>query len=163
MVAIIESDKKYDPTPGSYCQWCGVQSHCPVMATALIPVEVLAPATREQAEKAATLLLAVREMEKMITGRLKEYVQQNGSVRVGDQVYGPSISTTDDLNPREITEKLLGEGLEVDQVWGLLNLTKTNLERGLKRLKKKDLLDAILAGAPSKETEKIGFSKRKDA
>jgi len=161
LVATIESDKKYDPTPGSYCSWCGVQSHCPVMQSALIPVEVMAPATREQAEKAATLLLAVRETDKMITGRLKEYVQANGPVRVNDQIYGTSLSTSYDLDPREITETLLGEGLEVDQVWGLLNLTKTSLERGLKKLKRKDLLEAILAGAPSKQTEKIGFSKVK--
>ena len=161
LVATIESDKNYAPTPGSYCSWCGVQSHCSVMAGALVPVEILAPATREQAEKAATLLLAVREMNKMITGRLKAYVQEYGEVRVGDQIYGPSVSTSYDLDPREVTEHLLGEGLEVDQVWGLLNLTKTNLERGLKKLKRKDLLDAILAGAPSKPVEKIGFQKPK--
>lgn len=162
-IAEIEAEKHFDPRPGSYCSWCGVQSHCKVMANALIPVEVLAPATREQAEKAATLLLAVREMDKMITGRLKSYVQEYGTVQVGDQIYGPSTSTTYDLDPRGVTEHLLGEGLEVDQVWGLLNLTKTSLERGLKRIKRKDLLDAILAAAPSKEVEKIGFSKRKEA
>ena len=51
----------------------------------------------------------------------------------------------------------------MDQVWGLLNLTKTSLERGLKKLKRKDLLDEILAAAPSKDVEKVGFSKRKEA
>jgi len=55
----------------------------------------------------------------------------------------------------------LNEGLPTDQVWGLLNLTKTRLERSLKRLKKKDLLDVILAEVPSKEVKKVGFSKIK--
>jgi hypothetical protein len=160
-IAVIESTKHFDPTPGSFCGWCGMTAHCPVMAQALVPVEVLAPATREQAEKAATLLLAVREMDKMITSRLKSYVQEYGPVQVGDQIYGPSTSTTYDLDPRAVTEHLLGEGLEVDQVWGLLGLTKTSLERGLKKLKRKDLLDAILAAVPSKDVEKIGFSKIK--
>jgi hypothetical protein len=160
-IAVIEAEKHFDPRPGSYCSWCGVQSHCPVMQSALVPVEIMAPATREQAEKAATLLLAVREMDKMITGRLKEYVQANGPVQVGDQIYGPSLSTSYNLDPRGVTEHLLAEGLEVDQVWGMLNLTKTGLERGLKKLKRKDLLDAILAGAPSTQTERIGFAKAK--
>ena len=60
-----------------------------------------------------------------------------------------------------MTEYLLNEGLPTDQVWSLLNLTKTSLERSLKRLKKKDLLDVILTGALSKKVEKIGFNKIK--
>ena len=87
--------------------------------------------------------------------------QGSGGDTGGDLVYGPSIITIYDLDPRGVTEYLLNEGLPTDQVWGLLNLTKTSLERSLKRLKKKDLLNVILAGAPSKEVEKIGFSKIK--
>jgi len=162
-ISIIEREKQFDPTPGSFCGWCGVTAHCPVMAQALIPANVLYPVNHEDAVKAATLLLAIGTMDKMIKEHLKKYVQQNGPIHVGDQIYGPSQSTTYDLDPREITEHLLGEGLEVDQVWGLLNLTKTSLERGLKKLKRKDLLEAILAGDPSKDVEKIGFSKRKEA
>jgi hypothetical protein len=162
-IGIIEAEKHFDPTPGSFCGWCGVTAHCPIMAQALVPANILYPVNHEDAVKAATLLLAIGTMDKMIKEHLKKYVQEYGPVVVGDSVYGPSISTTYDLDPRGITEHLLGEGLEVDQVWGLLNLTKTNLERGLKRIKRKDLLDAILAGAPSTQTEKIGFSKRKEA
>jgi hypothetical protein len=131
------------------------------MAQALVPANILYPANHEDAVKAATLLLALQTMDKALKDHLKKYVQEFGPVVVGDQVYGPSISTSYELDPREITEKLLGEGLEVDQVWGLLNLTKTNLERGLKKLKRKDLLEHILAGAPCKPTEKIQFSKVK--
>lgn len=162
-IAVIEAEKHFDPTPGSFCGWCGVTAHCPVMAQALVPANILYPVNHEDAVKAATLLLAIQTMDKALKDHLKKYVQEFGPVVVGDQVYGSSISTTYDLDPKEITEKLLGEGLEVGQVWGLLNLTKTGLERGLKKLKRKDLLDAILAGAPSKQMEKVGFSKVKEA
>lgn len=162
-IAVIEAEKHFDPTPGSFCGWCGVTAHCPVMAQALVPANILYPVNHGDAVKAATLLLAIQTMDKALKDHLKKWVQEYGPVQVGDQVYGPSTSTTYDLDPRGVTEHLLGEGLEVDQVWGLLNLTKTNLERGLKKLRRKDLLDAILAGAPSKETEKIGFSKVKEA
>ncbi len=52
-------------------------------------------------------------------------------------------------------------GLEQGQVWGLLNLTKTNLETGLRKLRCKDLIPQILMLAPSKPTERIGFNKVK--
>lgn len=162
-IAVIEAEKHFNPTPGSFCGWCGVTAHCPIMAQALVPANVLYPVNHEDAVKAATLLLAIGTMDKMIKDHLKKYVQEYGPVRVGDQIYGPSLSTTYDLDPRGVTEHLLGEGLEVEQVWNLLNLTKTSLERGLKKLKRKDLLDTILAAAPSKDVEKIGFSKVKEA
>lgn len=162
-IAVIEATKHFDPTPGSFCGWCGVTAHCPIMAQALIPANVLYPVCHEDAVKAATLLLAISTMDKALREHLKKYVQEFGPVQVGNVIYGPSTSTTYDLDPHDITDYLLGEGLAIDQVWGLLGLTKTSLERGLKKLKRKDLLDAILATAPSKETEKIGFSKRKEA
>lgn len=61
-----------NPIPGSFYGLCGGTAHCPVMVKALAPVEVLAPNTREPAEKAASLLLTLQEMEKELTARLKE-------------------------------------------------------------------------------------------
>jgi len=158
-IAVIEAEKHFDPKPGSFCGWCGVTAHCPVMAQALVPVEILAPATKEQAAKAATLLLAIRAMDTELTARLKSWVKEFGPVVVGDSVYGPSVSTSYDLDAQEVTDKLLGDGLAPEQVWPLLNVTKTSLERGLKKLKRKDLLEELLSAAPSKQTEKVGFSK----
>jgi len=160
-IAVIEAEKHWDPRPGSYCSMCGVQSHCPVMQSALIPVEVMAPATQADAVKAAGILLAITEMEKALKERLKAWVQVNGPVQINDMVYGPSTSTTYDLDPEKITVDLLAAGLEPGQVWPLLNLTKTSLERGLKRIKRIDLFDSIISTAPQRQVEKIGFSKAK--
>jgi hypothetical protein len=159
-IAIIEGEKHFDPRPGSYCGMCGVQSFCPTMSQALVPVEVMAPATREQATKAAGILLAITEMEKALKDRLKAWVKENGPVIVGDMCYGPSLSTSYDLDPKEIALYLMDQGLEKDQMWNVLSTTKTALERGLKKLKRQDLLGEILAGAASKEVEKVGFHKQ---
>lgn len=161
-ISKIEAEKEFAPTPGSFCGWCGVTSHCPVMAQALVPAQVMYPTTQDDAVKAATLLLMIAEMDKALKEHLKRYVKEFGPVLVGDMVYGPSVSTSYDLDPKEVTDKLLDSGLDAEQVWGMLGITKTSLERGLKKLKRKDLLDEILAAAPSKETEKIGFSKVKE-
>ena len=160
-IKTIEADKNYDPTPGSFCGLCGVTPHCPVMSQALAPAEVLAPTTREQAEKAASLLLTLQKMEKELTSRLKEWVREHGPVQVGDLIYGPAETVSYDLDPNMVVEFLLNEGLEREAIWPLLGITKTGLERGLKKLQRKDLIPQVLALAPSKPTEKIGFSKVK--
>jgi hypothetical protein len=160
-IAEIEREKYFDPKPGSFCGWCGLTAHCPVMAKALIPAEVIHPVTHEDAVKAAALLLAIEQMDKIIKEHLKAYVKEYGPIVVGDMVYGPSRSTTYDLPTQEVTEFLLNQGLEPGQVWPMLGLTKTSLERGLKRIKRQDLLDGIISTAPQKQVEKIGFSKVK--
>jgi hypothetical protein len=158
-IEVIEADQTFTPTPGSFCGMCGLTAHCPVMSQALAPVEVLAPATREQAEKAASLLLTLRQMEKELAARLKEWVKENGPVQVGDLTYGPSPVTSYDLDAQAVVEFLLREGLDREAVWPLLGVTKTSLERGLKKLKRKDLLDVVLSLAPVKVSERIDFRK----
>ncbi|MBW1992692.1 MAG: PD-(D/E)XK nuclease family protein, partial [Deltaproteobacteria bacterium] len=158
-IRAIERDKHFDSTPGSFCGMCGVTAHCPVMSQALVPAEVTAPATREQAEKAAALLLTLQQMEKELAARLKEWVKAHGPVQVGDLVYGPTTVTSYDLDTRAVVEFLLNEGLDREAIWPMLNLTKTSLERGLKKLRRHDLLEYILSLADRKVSERIDFRK----
>src|SRR5512135_1734041 len=125
-------------------------AHCPVMAKVIVPVNIVYPTTQEGAVKAATLLLALQTMDAELKNNLKRYVKESGPVPVGDVVYGPKISTSYELDPKEITDYLLEVGLERDHVWGLLNLTKTNLESGLRKLRRKDLIPKVLELVPSK-------------
>jgi hypothetical protein len=156
----IEADKNYDPTPGSFCGLCGVTAHCPVMSKALAPIEVLAPATREQAVKAASLLLTLQKMEKELAARLKEWVREHGPVQVGDLVYGPTTVSSYDLNTKTVVEFLLHEGLDRESVWPLLSITKTNLEKGLRKLRRKDLFEMLISKATAKVSEKVDFYKK---
>jgi hypothetical protein len=159
-ISTIEADKNYDPTPGSFCGLCGVTAHCPVMSQALAPIEVLAPATREQAEKAAFLLLTLQKMEKELAARLKEWVREHGPVQVGDLVYGPTTVTSYDLNTKTVVEFLLHEGLDRESVWPLLSITKTNLDKGLRKLRRKDLYEMLISKANAKVSEKVDFYKK---
>jgi hypothetical protein len=158
-ISTIEADINFEPTPGSFCGLCGVTAHCPVMSQALAPIEVLAPTTREQAEKAASLLLTLQKVEKELTARLKEWVKENGPVQVGDLVYGPTEVVSYDLNTKAVVEFLLNEGLEREAVWPLLGITKTGLERGMKKLQRPDLLKQILSLSNHKTTERIDFRR----
>jgi hypothetical protein len=50
------------------------------MADALVLVEALSSATREQAKKTASLLLTLQRMGKDLSARLKEWVKENGVI-----------------------------------------------------------------------------------
>jgi hypothetical protein len=129
------------------------------MAKALTPVEVMAPVTLVQAEKAASLLLTLQKMEKELTTRLKEWVRENGPIRVGDLIYGPNQVVSYDLNPEQITAVLLEAGLSREDIWPLLSITKTNLEKSLRKLRRRDLLDLALSRGTIEVSEKVGFRK----
>jgi hypothetical protein len=159
IIDMVEADDKFAPTPGSFCGHCGITAHCPVIARALTPVEILAPATKIQAEKAAALLLAIRAMDDELTVRLKQWVKDYGPIQVGDLLYGPTPVTTYNLDTEAVVQSLLEAGLERAAVWPLLSLTKTSLERGLKKLRRKELLPDLLALGSSNTIEKIGFTK----
>lgn len=158
-ISTIEADKNYDPTPGSFCGLCGVTPHCPVMSQALAPIEVLAPATREQAEKAASLLLTLQKMEKELAARLKEWVKENGAIQVGDMAFGPAPVVSYDFDAQQIVRTLLDAGLDREEIWPLLSITKTNLEKGLRKLRRGDLIESVMPTAREKVSERIDFRK----
>ena len=158
-IEVIEADHTFTPTPGSFCGWCGVTAHCPVMAKALTPVEVMAPVNLVQAEKAASLLLTLQNLEKELASRLKEWVRHHGPVQVGDLVYGPAEVVSYDFDVQQIVQILLEAGLSREEVWPMVSITKTNLEKGLRKLRQIDLFDLILSSSKSKISEKFDFRK----
>jgi hypothetical protein len=158
-IRTIEADKNYDPTPGSFCGPCGVTAHCPVMSQALTPIEVLAPATREQAEKAASLLLTLQKMEKELAARLKEWVKENGAIQVGDLVFGPTTMVSYDFDVRQIVQTLLEGGLDREEIWPFLSITKANLEKGLRKLRRRELLEQVYSITETNVSEKVDFRK----
>jgi|GEM_PF-843845 hypothetical protein len=166
-IAKIEAEKHFDPTPGSYCGWCGVIQHCPVMESALVPATILYPVSQADALKAATLLLAMQKMSEAIKEHLETYVRESGAVQVGDLTYGPIPRVDYEIDPKAITEKLLNIGFEREEVWKVLSIGKTSLDQGLKAMgltgkrskERRDLMAEILDQSPKKETERIGWKK----
>ncbi len=167
-IAVIEAEKHFDPRPGSFCSWCGVQNFCPVMSKALVPVEILAPATREQAVKAATLLLAVESMGKVLKDRLKQYVQENGPVQVGDMIYGPVPSISYEMDAETVTTQLMDLGVPREVAWAALNISKTSIDsalskggyKGKRKGERTAIIKQVLASVPAKPKEEIKFHKQ---
>ncbi|MFA6269976.1 MAG: PD-(D/E)XK nuclease family protein [Candidatus Paceibacterota bacterium] len=168
-IARIEADTKFEPTPGSFCGWCGVTAHCPEAARALVPMEIMHPVNHADAVESAKLLLVMQAMARAIKEHLKTYVGVNGPIVVGDQVYGPYSTNSYDLDPEQVTGYLLDKGLEREAVWNILSLSKDSLEKGLmkagfkgSRKRERDgLMRDILAMTPIIEEKNIGFRKIK--
>jgi hypothetical protein len=76
-------------------------------------------------------------------------------------VYGTSPVVSYDFNPQLVTTTLLEAGLSREEVWSLLSINKTNLERGLRKLGRKDLLNRALSTCKAKNSEKIEFQRLK--
>lgn len=91
--------------------------------------------------------------------RLKTWVKDNGPVRAGDLVYGPTTSTSYDFDAQAVATFLLEAGVGRAEVWGILSVTKTNLDRALRRVRQKDLLERIMATVAPKISERIDFRK----
>jgi hypothetical protein len=101
-------------------------------------------------------------MEKELAARLKEWVRENGTIQMGDLIYGPTQTISYVLSPKLVTMTLLEAGLSKDEVWPLLTINKTNLEKGLRKLRRGDLLDLIFFAGKKKTSLKIEFRKTKD-
>jgi hypothetical protein len=154
-IAEIEGDRKFEPRPGSFCGMCGVATHCPYVAQSLVSEELIAPGTPEKVQKAAEQLLALRVMEKIITDRLKNWAAINGTISVGDQVYGPSY--IDSLDSKQVIQALLDDGYDREEIWPLLSVSKTGLKSVLK--KKPDLLRHVMTLTKGDPTTRFDFRK----
>ena len=68
---------------------------------------------------------------------------------------------TYDLHPQIVCKKLMEAGLSKDEVWGLISINKTSLDKGLRKIRRQDLFDMALKTGTVKFSERIDFHKAK--
>jgi hypothetical protein len=73
--------------------------------------------------------------------------------------YGPKTATSYSFDAETVVNALLESGWSNEEVWPLLCITKTALEKGLKKIKRQDLLDPVLATGECKVNRKYDFYK----
>ena len=154
-IAAIESDQKFEPRRGSFCGLCGVTANCPAIANALVPKELIAPSTLEEAQEAARQLVALRAIEKTITARLKNWAYVNGPIPAGDLVYGSSFS--EHLDVKSVVDTLIGAGIDRSDIWSMLSISKRGLEKTLKN--EPELLNQVLSLTVGDPDVRFGFRK----
>lgn len=102
---IAEIDN-WDPIPGKHCQYCDFVHRCP-LALDLSPDTMQVVATQEQAIIAAQRLTVMDALSKEIKARLKQYVERNDDVAIGDSwTYGFRKSTSESWDATEVAEVL---------------------------------------------------------
>jgi hypothetical protein len=74
-------------------------------------------------------------------------------------LYKPNQVVFYDLDPEQVITVLFEAGLAREEVWSLLSMAKTNLEKGMRKLRRRDLLELVLPISQAKVSEKIDFPK----
>ena len=115
--------------------------------------------TKGSAEKAAAVLQVAEIATKQLKKRLKEYVDTNGPLAVGDQKLDYKLTETLDLDAEEITTILMTAGVPKDVVWSALGVTKAALEKALKGTGEKVALEKALASGTKKPQTRFGWVK----
>jgi hypothetical protein len=76
---------------------------------------------------------------------------------------GPLKLVSYDFDPEQVTATLLEAGLSREEVWSLLTITKTNLQKGLRRLNRKELVELAISTGTIRASEKVAFSKNRQS
>lgn len=136
---IAEIDN-WDPIPGKNCGYCDFVHRCP-LAMDLSPDTMQVVATQEQAVVAAQRLTVMDALSKEIKTRLKQYVERNDDVMIGDSwAYGFRKSTSEVWYPAEVAEVLKPHDLVLADY---ANIDKRALN---KLIKESDKENPVLAG-----------------
>ena len=113
-IAIIEADEEFIPTPGNHCEFCPFADICPANENVLAIIEQnqFSVATKEDAEKAADIIIKAENFVKMAKGKLKDFVEINGAVitKAGTWDKHESISKT--VDPKKFHEIASEEGFD---------------------------------------------------
>jgi len=143
--AEIEAAREYEATFCSRCEYCPVRDGCPAMKRALDVEDIIMPTNEFEAIALGETFIALREKGKAVESLLKIYLQNHGSIPVGDQEYRQSVSNSYEFNNVEnLVNVLISKGISKPDVWGMLGCTKTNFEKVMKRLKLKDMIDEVI-------------------
>jgi hypothetical protein len=105
---------EWKASPGSHCSYCPAPRECPIPAIEL-PVIV---ATEGQASEAGGRLIRLEDEVKALRAGMKGYVEENGEVVIGDQVYRlVAVETESARSKDEIKDALAAGGLDPEEFY----------------------------------------------
>ena len=143
---VVDACVDFTPRVGPRCDWCGYVGTCPAMGTALVASDGFRVSTQADAEKAVELLSCIDRVKKELTDGLKIYVEAHGPVSGAGRRAGflPTESVSFD-DGEGLAGALIRAGVPRPVVWSVFSVTKTSLEKVLKRNKLSELLPGLVA------------------
>lgn len=149
----MDAESEYPPEPGSYCDWCPFTKICPAFQTNTseesLHITMNRPApieTMEEAQEAAARMKHFEIAASALKERLKIFVEQFGSVPVGDQELGyVPVTKTSVRDTTEAVTAFLQAGMENQTILNHLSFTKTNFTKLVKKTEApKDTFNPLL-------------------
>ncbi|HDM78644.1 MAG TPA: PD-(D/E)XK nuclease family protein [Deltaproteobacteria bacterium] len=142
----IENTKDFTPRVSGHCASCGYKTVCPVMREiAKDKIALFTIETREDAEKAGRLILALEAVTEMLKQNLKDWVEFHGPVAVEDIEFGYVFTQTRKVkDPSSFMERLMEQGIAEEDFWEMVSITESRIRKVLKK-KGYSNIDAILS------------------
>lgn len=157
----IEKDQKFSARVGSHCSYCPFTGVCPFFRRAAEGSGSVVVNTPKEALELASQLRLLEERQKQIREALKAWVEKNGRVVVGDTALDFWPEERLSFDPPKVAEILMDSGVPREEVWKVMSVTKTSLNK----LKKehKETVEKILEAAPKNFTTKFKFGRIEEA
>ena len=148
----IELADKFEPRISSYCDFCIYASHCPKFKALLKKDTNFVLNSSEDAWKLAEQLRLVEAFKKHATAKLKQWVDQNRPIVIGDECLNYHEMANEFFDdPVEVVRQMHAIGLNKEQIWQAITLTPTNVKRVLKKNRLKDEWESIFEPMMTRE------------
>ncbi len=155
--AEIEANEDWAPTINSWCGLCDHTGICPKYKDEIAGTD-LDVTTMEQAQRLAEKQFVADARSKDVKKILKAFAEVHGSLKFGDQEYGPKVSPGVEWNDLKGLAEFVKEHHDVD-LWPYLGLTSTSFKK-IKALKADDIRTGlVLAYGEITSSQKFTFHK----
>lgn len=115
MIRRVRQDKKFEPTPGSWCSWCGYIERCPAAAAIKAAGRVVVATPDDAARVAAELILLDRQISERKKA-LQGYCNIHGDVVVNGVAWGFAVTESRSIEDLPAFRRILAKhGLDPDE------------------------------------------------
>lgn len=158
---LVSKSSPPDPTPSGFCMLCPIRGKCTAYDNAFSDFEQIE--TEDDAKELYQQLVLAKHKTKSMEEMLKWWIEHNHPLEFKYEIYGPQVYPEVKFNDPERLMKILQEE-QVPQgaIFELVGITKTKVERLIKKFKLgKDLQNRIYSVATESKTTKF-VSKKKE-
>jgi len=141
----IECTNKWEPMLSSHCEYCGYAfTHCPAFKNA--ELETIIPNSIDEAMKAAELLYIYDKRVDELRAKLKNWITKNeSSLIVGDIELDFHFSPEKKIkDSKQAFDALKNLGVPEGLIWENIGITKTSVERILKKSNKREMVKVMI-------------------
>ncbi len=160
--ALVSEPVPPDPTPSGFCMLCPIRGKCKAYDNAFADFEQIE--TEDDAKELYQQLVLAKHKTKSMEEMLKWWIDHNHALEFKYETYGPQVyEETKFKDPQRLFEILTEAQVPIGAVYETISVSKTNVEKLIKKFKLgKDLQAKIYSVAIKGKVTKFVSKKRED-